>query len=957
MKKLITLSILIVQTIILNGQVPKYALMEHFTNTLCGVCGSANPAFYQNININANAKIHHISIHSSIPYPNCVFYQANKTEQDKRASFYSLPGTPRVSINGASTLNTSTISSTTIDNNYCSTCSPLEVKVTETSGTNRTAAIQLKSVGSIPSETYRVYVALVEKTVNYNAPNSETVHHNVFRRFLTSSNGDAVTLAAQGNSVNLNYPYTVDAAWVASEVYVVVWVQSVTNNAVLNSGTRFDVAPALPSVAISSNATTICAGTSVTFNATPTNGGASPTYQWKKNGNNVGTNSISYIDNALVNGDVVACVITSTSSATSNSITVTVNPSVPPSVSITSTASNICAGTSTSFTASPTNGGTTPSYQWKKNGNNVGANSISYTDNTLENNDVITCILTSNASCASTTMATSNGVTITVSQRVTPSVSISSSASNICAGTSTSFTASPTNGGTTPSYQWKKNGNNVGTNSISYTDNKLENNDVVTCILTSNASCASTTTATSNGVTITVSQRLTPSISISSTALNICAGTSTSFTASPTNGGSTPSYQWKKNGNNIGNNSISYTDNTLVNNDVVSCVLTSNESCASSTTATSNRVTLTVSSRVTPSVSISSTATNICAGTSISFTASPTNGGTTPSYQWKKNGNNVGTNSISYTDNTLVNNDVVSCILTSNESCASSPTATSNRVTLTVSSSVTPSVSISSTATNICAGTSTSFTATPANGGSSPIYQWKKNGANVGTNSISYTDNTLTTNDVISCILTSNASCASTITATSNRVMITVSPNVTPMIAISSTTTTVTKGAKVTFTATAINGGTMPTYQWKKSGNNVGTNTNTYLDSTLVTGDLISCVLTSNAICKTTPIATSNIITLIVNPTTGIKQGEAEDKFKVFPVPATEVVIIQINDIAKNDFTVILYDLTGKMIETKTLVQGNTIVYFDTHKLYSGQYIARISNETKTWIKKVIVVK
>ncbi len=187
--------------------------------------------------------------------------------------------------------------------------------------------------------------------------------------------------------------------------------------------------------------------------------------------------------------------------------------------------------------------------------------------------------------------------------------------------------------------------------------------------------------------------------------------------------------------------------------------------------------------------------------------------------------------------------------------------------------------------------------------------------------------------------------------------MITVSPNVTPMIAISSTTTTVTKGAKVTFTATAINGGTMPTYQWKKSGNNVGTNTNTYLDSTLVTGDLISCVLTSNAICKTTPIATSNIITLIVNPTTGIKQGEAEDKFKVFPVPATEVVIIQINDIAKNDFTVILYDLTGKMIETKTLVQGNTIVYFDTHKLYSGQYIARISNETKTWIKKVIVVK
>jgi Outer membrane protein Omp28/Secretion system C-terminal sorting domain len=241
MKKLTTLSIIIFQTIILNGQVPKYVLMEHFTNTLCGVCGSVNPTFYQNIDINANTKTHHMSIHSSVPYSNCIFYKANQAEQDTRASFYNIFGTPRVSINGTTPTSASNISSTTIDNSYCTDCSPLEVKVTETSGTNRTATVELKSVGTPPSGTYRIYVALVEKIVNYNAPNSETVHHNVFRRFLTSFNGDAVALASQGNSVNLNYPYTVNAAWTPSEVYVVAWVQSEINNVVLNSGTKFDL--------------------------------------------------------------------------------------------------------------------------------------------------------------------------------------------------------------------------------------------------------------------------------------------------------------------------------------------------------------------------------------------------------------------------------------------------------------------------------------------------------------------------------------------------------------------------------------------------------------------------------------------------------------------------------------------------------------------------------------------
>jgi hypothetical protein len=85
------------------------------------------------------------------------------------------------------------------------------------------------------------------------------------------------------------------------------------------------------------------------------------------------------------------------------------------------------------------------------------------------------------------------------------SVTISGNPGNtICAGVSVTFTAVPVNGGSTPVYQWKKNGNNVGTNSATYTDALLANGDLVTCEITSNAVCATNTTASSNSMLMNV---------------------------------------------------------------------------------------------------------------------------------------------------------------------------------------------------------------------------------------------------------------------------------------------------------------------------------------------------------------------------------------------------------------------------------------------------------------------
>jgi Secretion system C-terminal sorting domain len=644
-----------------------------------------------------------------------------------------------------------------------------------------------------------------------------------------------------------------------------------TANATSNSVTMTVNTAVVPTVTVASSATTICNGTNVTFTATPTNGGGTPVYQWKLNGANVGINAATFASATLVNGDAVSVVMTTSAicaslpTATSTPIAITVSGAVTPAVAIAASTNNVCSGTAITFTASPTNGGT-PVYQWKVNGTNAGTNAATFATSTLANNDVVTVVMTSNAACASVATATSNAVTAIINTNLTPTVSIASSATTICTGASATFTATAVNGGASPVYQWKVNGTNAGTNSATFTSTTLANGNTVTCVLTSNANCLATANANSNAVSMTVTTPSTPTISIAASTTTICTGASVTFTATATNGGTAPAYQWAVNGVNTGTNATTFTSATLANSDVVSCVLTSNAACTSTSTATSNTVAMTVNAVLTPAVAIAASTNNVCSGTSVLFTASPTNGGT-PGYQWKVNGANAGTNAATFTSSTLANNDVVTVVMTSNAACASTTSATSNAVTVIINTNVIPTVAIASSATTICAGASATFTATAVNGGASPVYQWKVNGADVaGANAATFTTTTLTNGQTVTCVLTSNANCLATANASSNAVSMTVTTPSTPTISIAASTTTICTGASVTFTATATNGGT-PVYTWKVNGLAVGTNAATFTTTALANSDVVTCILTSNAACTSTSTATSNAVAMTVNAT------------------------------------------------------------------------------------------
>ncbi len=162
---------------------------------------------------------------------------------------------------------------------------------------------------------------------------------------------------------------------------------------------------------------------------------------------------------------------------------------------------------------------------------------------------------------------------------------------------------------------------------------------------------------------------------------------------------------------------------------------------------------------------------------------------------------------------------------------------------------------------DICIGTPVLFTATVHNLVLGQAYQWHFNGANVGTDSLAYYNTTLNTGDQIYC--TTSFPNATTILANSDTVTMNVHPLLVPSINIGSDTNNICAGLPVVFSATSVNGGATPLYQWQVNGAVAHTGATYTYDP--VNGDVVNCFLTSNAICATPDTVTSSVIKMQIN--------------------------------------------------------------------------------------------
>ncbi len=262
---------------------------------------------------------------------------------------------------------------------------------------------------------------------------------------------------------------------------------------------------------------------------------------------------------------------------------------------------------------------------------------------------------------------------------------------------------------------------------------------------------------------------------------------------------------------------------------------------------------ITVSPIAPPTVAILvNPGTTVCAGTTVTFTSSVTGGGTAPIYVWSVN-NVILSGDVNYSY-VPADGDLVRLWVYSSYQCAVPDTA-STAVVMTVNPIVTPAVSISTgMGDTVCQESVVTLTPIPVGGGATPAYQWTVNGVFAG---ISPTYTYIPANgDVIGVVMTSSAPCRTANTANSTKVL-TVSPYVTPDVTFTSSMGPVScEGYPQVFSATQLNGGTMPQYQWSVNG--VATGSGPVYSYAPANGDLVQVTLTSNFPCVTTTTATAN---------------------------------------------------------------------------------------------------
>ncbi len=186
---------------------------------------------------------------------------------------------------------------------------------------------------------------------------------------------------------------------------------NMTGTAVVNS-----VSLLVPAVSVAATpGNTVCAGTSVTFNATPVNGGTTPAYHWMVNSTAVTATGPSYTYTPA-NGDVVTATLTSSYSCAipaiaTGTVDMDVNAIVTPVVTITaSPGTTITAGQDVTLTASASSA--VAGYQWEENGVAItGATTSTYLATAIANGNTYTCVATGSGACSSNGSQT---VTITV---------------------------------------------------------------------------------------------------------------------------------------------------------------------------------------------------------------------------------------------------------------------------------------------------------------------------------------------------------------------------------------------------------------------------------------------------------------------------------------------------------------------------------------------------------------
>jgi hypothetical protein len=651
--------------------------------------------------------------------------------------------------------------------------------------------------------------------------------------------GGSATLSATGANTYVWNPGNLSGASVtvsptATTTYTVTGTNTVTG--CVNTETVSVTVNSLPTVSTSATVTTICVGASTTLSATGAN-----TYVW--NPGNLSGSSVTVSPTATTTYTVTGT-NTVTGCSNTQTIAITVNPL--PTVTASSSVSAICVGGSATLSATGAN-----TYVWNP-GNLSGASVIVSP----------TATTTYTVTGTNTSTGCTNTQTVSVTVNPLPVITANTSAAAICVGGSATLSATGAN-----IYVW--NPGNLSGASVTVSP---------TATTTYTVTGTNTVTGCSNTQTVSVTVNALPTVSATTSASTVCAGTTVTLSATGAN-----TYVW--NPGNLSGSSVNVTPSATTTYTVTG---------TNTATGCVNTQTVTVNVNPLPVLTITPSATSICSGNSVTLNVTGAN-----TYTWQP-GNLTGASVTVFLSTTTTFtvqgvNTITGCTNTgtvtitvnplptitatasplsicvggnttlsatgantyvwnpgnlSGASVTVSP-ATSTVYTVTGTNTVTgcsasqsvsvnvdalPVITATASSAVICAGQTTSLTATGAS-----TYVW--NPGNLSGSSITVTPAATTTYTVTG---------TNSVTGCSNTQTITITVNPLPVVTATASTLTSCAGSPVTLTATGAGA-----YNWQP-GNLTG--------GSVVVNPTVTTTYTVTGTNTLTGCTGTRTITITVNP-------------------------------------------------------------------------------------------
>ena len=547
----------------------------------------------------------------------------------------------------------------------------------------------------------------------------------------------------------------------------------------------------------------VCQGTTTSL-SDATSGGT-----WSSSSSNATVNSTGTVTGATVGTATIS--YTSTITGCAATVIATVN-SLPTATITPMGSTTFCSGSNVTLDA---NTGVGLIYEWQLGGSDiVGATNSSYVATLGGNYTVIIY----NGSCSDTSSAVTVTTTAGPGATITPA-----SSTTFCTGGNVVLNA---NTGVGLTYQWQVGGSNiVGATSSAYTATAGGSYDVIV----SQGVC--TVTSSPTVVTVNTSPTVTP---IGGTA-TVCTGLNATLTDGTAGG------TWSSGSTGVATIGATTGQITGVTAGTATITYTFTNTCGS--IATNTVVTVNASTAIAP---INGTLALCSTGTTSLSDA-------TASGAWSSSNTGVATiNSSGAVTGVGAGTTLISYYYTNAAGCLNSATAVIT-VSAPFAASVTPTGP-----TTFCAGGYVILNATT---GAGYTYQWQNTGVNIpGATTSGYT---ATSGGNYTAIIHSPGGC----TVTPAGVVVTLSSGtiVVPAVSINASLGTVicASSPASTFSAVPTNGGAGPIYEWLVNNTPVGSgSTYTYSPAN---GDIVKCILVSNAACAFPDSAMSSV-TMTIAP-------------------------------------------------------------------------------------------